>query len=118
MHQLSDVQARQDVIRSGHGGAQNKRMDKAIEGMNEGVRRKVIPPGDNAVFNSNRGVNSVGGQNATQKGELNTNKTNTVLTFPFPPSAKLPPDERTVDSPFASTEIQEERDPMLQNGQD
>ena len=93
-------------------------MDKAIEGMNEGVRRKVIPPGDNAVFNSDRGVNSVGGQNATRKGELNTNKTNTVLTFPFPPSAKSPPDERTVDLPFVSTEIQEERDPMLQNGRD
>lgn len=68
-------------------------MDKTIQRMDEGVRRKVIPSRDDGIFNSNRGVKSVRWQNTIQQGQLNTNNANRVLTFAFPPSAISPLDE-------------------------
>jgi hypothetical protein len=68
-------------------------MDKAIQRIDERVRRKVITPRDNTIFNGDRGVKSVGGQNTIQQGQLNTNRANRVLTFAFPASAILPLDE-------------------------
>lgn len=92
-------------------------MDKAIEGINERVRRQVIPPSDNTIFNRDRGINRVWRQNATWQGELRTDKAHRVLTFAFPVSTKSPRDGRTVHSAFVSTQIREERRPKSQNGQ-